>query len=223
MRLCVPLAIWLGFMLADPFDRATFSYFGIMALLLVTPILLRWHHLLLIACWNLNLTLFFLPGNPALWLPMVALSLGISVLQRTVVGKAQFIPSAQIQWPLFFLAGRGLGHGGTDRRVRDEIAGQFVGGRPSLHLPVFGHSRLFRADGQTHSAPACRIVCRPVFPCHCTSIIGDLYGKLPSALNYIISCLFPASGCTDSLRPEKAGAMARLSGLGFASLSISCS
>ena len=74
-------------MLADPFDKSTFSYFGIMALLLVAPILLRWHHFLLVAVWNLNLTLFFLPGSPPLWLPMVALSFGISVLQRTVTIK----------------------------------------------------------------------------------------------------------------------------------------
>ncbi len=56
--ICVPLAVWIGFMLANPFDRSAFSYAGILLLILCAPILLRWHHLLLIATWNLGLTIF---------------------------------------------------------------------------------------------------------------------------------------------------------------------
>src|SRR5271170_4054538 len=51
---CIPLAVWIGYLLAAPADRSTFGYAGIMALILLTPILLRWHHLLLIAGWNLG-------------------------------------------------------------------------------------------------------------------------------------------------------------------------
>ena len=62
--LCVPLAVWIGIMLADPFDVSTFSYAGILTLVLLSPILLRWHHFLLVTTWNLGMTLFFLPGHP---------------------------------------------------------------------------------------------------------------------------------------------------------------
>ena len=177
--LCVPLAIWLGFMLADPFDRATFSYFGIMALLMVTPILLRWHHFLLIALWNLTLTIFFLPGTPALWLPMVAVSLGISVLHRAVSGKARSFGAAQIQWPLYFSSGRGLSHGGTDRGIWDEVIWERGGGRPTLHFHYCGHSRLFRADGSAF---------RPSAPDYMSAYFSVPHAPASSAI-YMGNCL----------------------------------
>src|SRR5271163_1852866 len=103
--LCIPVAVWLGFMLADPFNRATFSYFGIMALILITPLLFRWHHFLMIAGWNFTMTIFFLPGTPPVWLLLTALSLGLSVLHRTINEKAHFLSAPSIAAPLiFFLA-----------------------------------------------------------------------------------------------------------------------
>jgi hypothetical protein len=72
--LCIPLAVWIGYLLAMPADRSTFSYGGILALLFLTPILLRWHHFFLIAGWNFGLTIFFLPGTPPVWLLLTAIS-----------------------------------------------------------------------------------------------------------------------------------------------------
>ena len=74
--LCIPLAVWIGFLLAEPADKFTFGYGGILLLVFLTPILLRWHHFLLIAGWNLSMTIFFLPGTPPVWLLLTALSLG---------------------------------------------------------------------------------------------------------------------------------------------------
>src|SRR5450432_2838283 len=100
---CVPLAVWVGFLAAQQWDRSTFSVVGVLALVLCAPLLLRWHHFLLIVSWNLGMTIFFLPGSPQIWLFMVALSLGVSVLHRTLNSEARFIPAPQITWPLIFL------------------------------------------------------------------------------------------------------------------------
>ena len=100
---CVPLAIWIGYLLTLPMDRTNWSIAGILALLLITPVLLRWHHFLLVASWNVTMVIFFLPGGPGLWLPMVAISLGISVLYRALNSKAHFIPAPQITLPLLCL------------------------------------------------------------------------------------------------------------------------
>ena len=70
----VPLALFIGYMLTDPLDRSSFTFYGILALILISPILLRWHHPLLILSWNLNATAFFLPGRPDVWLAMAAIS-----------------------------------------------------------------------------------------------------------------------------------------------------
>ena len=53
--MCIPLAIWIGYLLAMPADRSTFGYAGILMLIFLTPILLRWHHFLLIAGWNFSM------------------------------------------------------------------------------------------------------------------------------------------------------------------------
>src|ERR1039457_7166469 len=85
--ICVPLAVVVGYLAVLMGSSPSYSNFGLiggLALLLCAPILLRWHHPLLILSWNLPLTMFFLTGRPTVWLPMLALSLGISVLHRAM-------------------------------------------------------------------------------------------------------------------------------------------
>lgn len=99
----VPLALFIGYMLANPLDTSTFMEAGFIALVLVFPILLRWHQPLLILSWNLNAMLFFLPGRPYLWLAMAVLSLGITVLQRATGGVKQLISVTPVTLSLVFL------------------------------------------------------------------------------------------------------------------------
>jgi len=101
----VPLALFIGYMLANPLDTSTFMESSILGLVLVFPLLLRWHQPLLILSWNLNAILFFLPGRPDLWLVMAAVSLGISLLQRALGGVKQLISVPQVTWSLVFLIG----------------------------------------------------------------------------------------------------------------------
>lgn len=98
----------MGFLLAtyDPlWMRTNWIIWGILTLLLMAPILLRWHHLILVFCWNMIITLFFLPGSPAPWIPMTCLSLGISILQRTLNNRMHFISAPMTAWPLIFMGG----------------------------------------------------------------------------------------------------------------------
>src|SRR5664279_2279191 len=85
--ICIPLAIVVGFgavSVGNAPSYVNFSAFGMLVLVLCAPILLRWHHPLLVLSWSLPLTVFFLKGSPQVWLPMMAVSLGISVLQRAM-------------------------------------------------------------------------------------------------------------------------------------------
>ena len=64
---CVPLAIVVGYVavsLVNSPSYSNFGMFGVLALVLIAPILLRWHHPLLVLSWNLPLIVFFLPGRP---------------------------------------------------------------------------------------------------------------------------------------------------------------
>jgi hypothetical protein len=99
----VPLALFIGYMLANPLDTTTFFESGLIALVLVFPLLLNWHQPLLILSWNLNAMLFFLPGRPYLWLAMAAASLGITVLQRATGGVKHLITVPPVTFSLVFL------------------------------------------------------------------------------------------------------------------------
>jgi len=102
--ICVPLAIVIGYLVTNPMDYSTFGVFGIVALLLASPALLRWHYPLLVLSWNMTMTLFFIKAEPNLWLVMTALSLTISVLERALNSEMHFIRVPQITWPLLCLA-----------------------------------------------------------------------------------------------------------------------
>src|SRR5436190_24084226 len=78
--LLVPLAVLVGYLLATPTDLLSFTGVGLVVLLILLPLLLRWHHSMLIVTWNMAVTVFFLPGQPSLWMLIGAGSLGISFL-----------------------------------------------------------------------------------------------------------------------------------------------
>jgi len=98
--ICVPLAIFIGYSLANPLDLNTMGFYGVLAAVLASPIFLRWHRELLVFSWSASMTVFFLPGRPNFWLVMVAISLGISILERIMRSENRFIRAPQITWPL---------------------------------------------------------------------------------------------------------------------------
>src|SRR6267142_3834652 len=104
--ICLPLAIFLGYLLAsdNPLNYGTLGGLSLVLFFLALPLLLRWHHSLLIAVWNLGAVLFFLPGRPELWLAAAWLSLTISIVQYTLNRRLKFISVPSLTGPLIFLA-----------------------------------------------------------------------------------------------------------------------
>ena len=100
--LIVPLAVFVGYTLTNPLDYTTFGFGGVLVVILAFPLLLRWHHPLLVLSWNLSATVFFLPGRPGLWLVMALASMGISLGQRAM-GGLKFISVPQVTWSLIGL------------------------------------------------------------------------------------------------------------------------
>src|SRR5882672_1940425 len=102
--LCIPLAIYLGYLLANPMDQVSLGFVVAVLLLPLLPLLLRWHHVMLIICWNMSAVLFFIPGSPYLWILMTALSLGLTVLQHILKRNISFAVVPSVMWPLLLLA-----------------------------------------------------------------------------------------------------------------------
>jgi hypothetical protein len=77
--LCVPLAILMGFMMATPTDVSSFGLLLMVFGVLMTPVLLKYHHFLVALTWNAALIVFFLPGQPPLGMLVALLSLTVAL------------------------------------------------------------------------------------------------------------------------------------------------
>ncbi len=100
----IPLAVVLGYLLASPESFMTVAVVGLVLSVLCLPVVLRWHHALLIVSWNAFINVFFLPGQPQLWLLLAAISLGVSILKRTLIPNFRFMSVRPVTLSLLFLA-----------------------------------------------------------------------------------------------------------------------
>lgn len=102
--ICVPLALFLGYLLATPLEATSMVFISLTLFLLLSPILLKWHHEALIISWNLALVAFFLPGSPAVGYLVGGLSLVFSVAKRTLLHQGSPIRCPSVSIPLVLLA-----------------------------------------------------------------------------------------------------------------------
>ena len=58
------VAVVLGYLLVNPMVRNNQMAVGLILGVILSPILLKWYHPLLIFTWNAAIIFFFLPGKP---------------------------------------------------------------------------------------------------------------------------------------------------------------
>src|SRR5262245_44485378 len=102
--ICVPLAVFLGYLIAQDLSYDTLIPLALVLFVLMIPLFLRWHHFWLIASWNLGVVVVFAPGRPFLWLAMAWISLAISVVQYIIHPRLKFLRAPTVTRPLLFLA-----------------------------------------------------------------------------------------------------------------------
>lgn len=103
--LCLPLAVLIGFFLAEPFRLGSIAILAMVAFVLTFPLVIRWHHPLLILSWNAAITPVFLPGRPDLWMLMAGVSFGVAVLNRAVSERHPFRHVPSVSSSLLALVG----------------------------------------------------------------------------------------------------------------------
>src|SRR6266850_2358597 len=192
--ICLPLAIFLGYLIAqegNPLYSIT-TYIGIVPIMffLALPLLLRWHHGLLIASWNLGALLYFVPGRPELWMAMAGLSLLISIVQYIVDRRNRFLCASSVTRPLLLLAALVLAtavcRGGIGLR---SFGSELYGGK--RYFLIFAAIIGYFAFISRPVAP--RYAARSValfFLGSAVAAIGDLGSILPESF-YFIYLLFP--------------------------------
>src|SRR2546423_767012 len=105
MAVCLPLAVLLGYFLAEPLDSANMMVVVMVLAVLSVPMLMRWHHPLLVLSWNTWMAPAFLPGQPALWMIVALGSLLFAVFNRSARAGARVISLPPITRALLFLLG----------------------------------------------------------------------------------------------------------------------
>src|SRR5689334_9562197 len=100
---CLPLAVLLGYFLSDPLDPSSILMVFLVLAVLSIPVLIRWHHPLLIFTWNAAFAPYFIPGQPFLWMALAFVSLGFGLVSRFTNPDVKFVWVASLSKPLVFL------------------------------------------------------------------------------------------------------------------------
>ncbi|MGV3772979.1 MAG: O-antigen ligase family protein [Verrucomicrobiales bacterium] len=219
----IPLAILLGVMLATPLDATTMLIVGVVFLILMTPVLLKHHHTVLIFSWGAYVNAFFLPGQPPLWLLMAFVSLFFAILTRTLnrdVVKFLYVPS--LTWALIFL--------GMVVLTTAQLTGGI--GLRALGSEVYGGKRYFFLIGGIFLYFA--IVCKAIekekrqkyaaafFLTGITAVVSNITYTLGPSF-YFLFLLFPTDWAFQQAFGDMAGPMAsmtRISGLSPAASAV---
>src|ERR1043166_4614263 len=103
MALCLPLAALLGYFLAEPMESGSLAVIVFVMFVLAVPLLMKWHHPMLILSWNAIITPVMLPGQPQIWMVGSAASLLFALLNRAVDQDSRFIYIPSLVNPILFL------------------------------------------------------------------------------------------------------------------------
>lgn len=218
--LCLPLAIFLGYLLAMPMDTASFTIIVVALFLPLVPILLKWHHLLLFGCWNTSMAMFFLPGRPNLWLVMAAVSFSLSIGQHILNRNIRFLSVPSVTRPLIFLLLVVLltakMTGGFGMRA---MGGDSIGGKRYILLigavvGYFGMTCFRVPEGKAFTYVAA------YFLGTLTGIVGSLAPFVGPSF-YFIFALFPVENMSALFGGEQGEVSTlRLGGLTFATMAV---
>jgi hypothetical protein len=216
---CVPLAVLLGFMLATPLDRTALgTVFGVF-LLLLTPILLTTHHIFLIVMWNAYIDVYFLPGQPYMWMLATAISAFFTLLTRTLNrGKMPFLSVSSVTWSLIaiglvsFLTSQVTGGVGAQAMGSD-----IYGGKRYFYVwcAILGY---FALSGVPVDPKKRQLLAGLFFLSSVTSVVGNITLMLGEKF-YFFFLLFPVEWAMAQASSEfELGGITRVAGLGPASL-----
>ncbi len=218
---CLPLAIFLGYLMATPEDLSNEGVIGGVLVLLAFPLLMRWHHALLVVCWNMVALAFFLPGRPPVFLPACAMSLLLGILHY-ILNRRQRIPQVPaLVWPMlaltFVVLVTAYFTGGMGIRA---VGSATYGGKRYIFV-LAAIAGYFALTSQSVSPERAPLYAKLYFLSQGTLIIGHLFSYISPSF-YFIFLVFPADfGGWLSMSSDPNGAdLERMAGLSIAALAF---
>jgi hypothetical protein len=218
--ICIPVALMLGYVLATPVQRSTFSMVGVVLIVLTTPWLLKYHHPLMLLGWNSTMIIFFLPGAPGVWLPLVAMSLMISIVHRTIDHNYKMISVPSITWPLVLMGAVVLMTAEARGGIKFRSMGGDVYGGKSYILVLAAIAGYFALSYQRIPREKAKLYLALFFLGGMSTIIGDALYFQTKALYWLYYFFPPNMGLYGGGQDIMKGSVARFTGLTAASLVI---
>jgi hypothetical protein len=188
--ICIPLAIFVGYLLTNPLDYGTLGFLGLVIALLVSPIFIKWHYPFMVFGLSLPAHMFFLKGNPPFWQVVVIISLGIAIVERAISTEKRFLKAPAMAWALLFTAGMTiLTMQLTGGFQLHSMGGESGGGRKYIGL-LLGIAIFFALISRGIPPAKRRLYIGLFFLSGALAVIRDLTPFLTGPLRYI-SLVFP--------------------------------
>lgn len=216
----LPLAVFIGWMVAGDLTRTSFAVLAAIVFVLMLPLLLKWHYPVMVFSWGTFITIFFLPGQPALWMLMAVLNLGIAVLNRIIQKRRVFLPAPAITATLLSLAAvvviTAKLRGGVGLHA---LGASTYGGKPYFYI-LAGVMGYFAFASQAIPTERAKLYVGLFFLSSLMSAGSSLiyYAGEPF---YFLFLVFPVSFAAVQAAAEYTGPISRVAGFGTAALSLS--
>ena len=216
----IPLALILGFLVSDlnSFSLALLS--GII-LVLVSPLLFKWHHALAIFFWNAAFNAFFLPGSPDIWLVFAIFSLGVSLLNH-IMFQTKFLSVPEMNWALFILGAvvimTAIYRGGISVRA---LGGSSYGGRYYWYL-LGGIMGYFALTAKRIPISSSKRMTNLFFLSGITYVLGNIVYVLGPSFYFFYYFVQAGSAVGQAASDAGTATVNRIQGLAEPSLAIFC-
>lgn len=204
----IPLAILVGYTLTEPLSYGTLGFFGLVALLLASPLAIKWHYPIMVFGLGCPAYVFFLKGNPPLWQVVTMLSLGLAIVERTLNSDRRFISVRSMTWPLLFTVAMAYMTAKLTGGIGLQSLGGGTGGGKKYIALFLGVAMYFALTSRPIPKTKRNLYIALLFLAGFPAFISDLFPVLPSPLNYV-NLIFP---------PSASGAAGGNLGLGVARL-----
>jgi hypothetical protein len=190
--ICIPLAGLVGWMLTNQMDYGTLGFFGLIAALLLSPILIRYHYPIMIFGMGAPIYCFFLKGNPPMWEVVTIISLTLAIVDRALNSEKRFVSVPMMTWPLLFALAVTYMTAELTGGIGLKTLGGSVGGGKKYLVIFIGIATYFALTSRVIPKNQRRLYMSLFFLAGLPTFIGDLFPFLPSPFNYV-NLLIPPS------------------------------
>jgi hypothetical protein len=190
MGVCLPLAVLVGYFMAEPLEPRGLAVIVLILSVLSVPLLMEWHHPILVLGWNAYIAPVFFPGRLYLWVVLAVVSLFFAVLNRSVNPQRSFIHVPSLTRSLFFLlavvAATAALTGGISA---NSLGSAHFGGK--CYVYVFGAvAGYFALTSRRIPLNQAGVYLAMFFLPGITSMIGDLVNATAPEFNFLVEYLF---------------------------------